>query len=238
MCGYLRRHIGPKDLREFLKLIGMPQLEFKFPEDSRAQHFYPAWGNVPERQIKDLIIREDGKLKTVDATWWYGCSERGDTLWVNNKIHTFNARNLHQEYWQSAIRQHRGIAVSTGLGEAIGPVGKEQRFYVQSDRPLLMGCVYKHFSNGKYSCAVITRDAHPRFKDFHDDAFPLMLPYDESFLNFWLSDTPPDHPAIAALLRAPKIFTNLIVTPVKTYKDAVAKGESVVVQPDEWVMSA
>ena len=37
---------------------------------------------------------------------------------------------------------------------------------------------------------------------------------------------------------APKIFTNLIVTPIKTYKYTALKGKSVVVQPDEWVMSA
>lgn len=238
MCGYLRRHIGPRDLKEFLKLIGMGQLEFLFPEDGRAQHFYPAWGNVPEKQIKDLIIQESGKLKIVDATWWYGCSQRGDTLWINNKIHTFNARNLDQAYWQTAIHYHRGIAISTAIGEAIGPVGSEQRFFVQGDQPLLMGCLYQRFPNGRYSCAVITRNAHPRFKNFHDDAFPLMLPYDEDFLNLWLSDVPPDHPAIVALLKEPKIFTNLTVTPVKTYKDAVPKGDPVVVTPDEWVMAS
>lgn len=52
------------------------------------------------------------------------------------------------------------------------------------------GIILSAYSNGRYSCAVITRNAHPRFKSFHDDS-PLMLPYDENFLNLWLSDASP-----------------------------------------------
>lgn len=238
MCGYLRRHIAPKSLSEFLALLEMPQLEFHFPEDGKPQHFYPAYGGVPERQIKDLIIREEGQLKTVDATWWYDCYPAGDTLRVNNAKPTLNARNLHLKYWREAIQYRRGIAVGTSIGEAIERDGKKRQFYVEGESLLLLGCVYQRFPNGRYSCAVITRDAHPRFKDYHDDAFPLMLPHDPTFLNLWLSDTPETHPAIAALLDQPKIFTNLTVTPVKTYKDAVPLGAPTVVPPDEWVITA
>lgn len=238
MCGYLQRHIGPKALQEFMASICMPQLEFQFPQDGQKQHFRPAHGNAPHQQIKDLIIREGGKLRTVDATWWYECEQRGDTLWVNNKVTTFNARNLDQEYWQDAMHYRRGIALGTALGEAIDRDGKKTQFFVEGEAPLLLGCVYQKFSNGRYSCAVITRNAHPRFKNYHDDAFPLMLPYDPNFLKLWLSDTPADHPAIAELLKQPKIFTNLTVTPVKTYKDAVPRGPSELVNEDEWVMTS
>lgn len=238
MCGYVRRHIGPQDLQEFLGLIGMPQLEFKFPEDGNAQHFRPAFGNTPQNQIKDLIIREDGQLRTVDATWWYACEQQGDTLWVNNVKTTLNARNLQLKYWENAIQHHRGIAIGTALGEAIERDGKKTQFFVEGEQPLLLGCVYQKFPNGRYSCAVITRNAHPRFTEYHDDAFPLMLPSDPTFLKLWLSDAPSEHPAIAALLDRPKIFTNLTVTPVKTYKDAVPRGESTVVPLDEWVTAS
>lgn len=238
MCGYVQRHMGPKDLKEFLALIGMPQLEFHFPEDGQKQHFRPAHGKVPEQQIKDLIIREGGKLKTVDATWWYECKQRGDTLWVNNKVTTLNARNLDQDYWQEAIHYRRGIALGTAIGEAIERKGKKTQFFVEGEAPLLLGCVYQKFQNGRYSCAVITRNAHPRFMDYHDDAFPLMLPYDPRFLELWLLDASQHHPAIAKLLDHPKIFTNLTVTPVKTYKDAVPKGEPKLIPADEWVMTS
>lgn len=95
MCGYVRRHIGPSDLQEFLVLIGMAQLEFRFPEEGSAQHFRPAFGNATQNQIKDLIIREDGQLRTINATWWYECQQEADMLRVNNSKTTFNARNLH-----------------------------------------------------------------------------------------------------------------------------------------------
>lgn len=237
MCGYLRRHIGPVDLREFLSSLELPQLEFHFPDDGRPMHFYPAFGGVPERRIRDLIIQEEGELKTVDATWWYDCDAVGDTLRVN-KLTTFNARNLQLKTWREAIEKRRGIALATELGEAIGPRGKEKRFFVQGRRPLLMGCVYQRFGNGLYSCAVITRSAHPRFTDFHDDAFPLMLPLDPAFLKLWLSDAPSEHPAIAALLEQPQIFTDLTVTPVKTYKDAEPKGVSYWLPADGWEVAA
>lgn len=238
MCGYLRRHIGPKDLKEFLAVIGMPQLEFQFPEDEGPQHFRPAWGAVPEQRIKGLIISEGDNLKVVDATWWYACEEQGDTLRPNMAKQTLNARRLYLSYWKEALHHRRGITIATAVGEAIGPKGKEKRFFVEGERPLLMGCLYNRFQNGRYSCAVITRDQHPRFTEYHEDAFPMMLPYDTNFLKLWLSDTPPDHPAIAELLKQPKIFTDLTVTPVKTYKDAVPRGEPVLVYADAWVMTS
>lgn len=135
------------------------------------------------------------------------------------------------------MHYRRGIALGTALGEAIDRDGKKTQFFVEGEAPLLLGCVYQKFLNGRYSCAVITRNAHPRFKNYHDDAFPLMLPYDPNFLKLWLSDTPPDDPAIAELLNQPKIFTDLTVTPVKTYKDAVPRGAPELVHADEWVMT-
>lgn len=238
MCGYLRRHIGPKDLQEFLKIIGMPQLEFQFPEGGGPEHFRPAFGAVAEKQIKGLIIWEDGNPKLVDATWWYACDEVGDTLRPNMARQTLNARRLQLDLWQEPLRYRRGIAIATAIGEAIGPKGKEKRFFVEGKRPILLGCLYNRFKNGKYSCAVITRNAHPRFMDYHDDAFPLMLPPDPNFLKLWLSDVHQDHPAIAGLLKQPQIFTDLTVTPVKTYKDAVPLGQPVLVEQDEWVVAS
>lgn len=91
-----------------------------------------------------------------------------------------------------------------------------------------MGCLYNRFQNGRYSCAVITRD----HTEYHENAFPMMLPYDANFLKLWLSNTPPDDPVITELLNQPKIFTDLTVTPVKTYKDAVPRGEPVLVHAD------
>jgi hypothetical protein len=65
-----------------------------------------------------------------------------------------------------------------------------------------------------------------------------MLPHDPNFLKLWLSDTPPDDQAIAELLKQPKIFTDLTVTPVKTYKDAVPRGEPELIHADEWIITS
>jgi putative SOS response-associated peptidase YedK len=240
MCGYVRRHIAPTSLMEFLALMKIK------PDDNQAwalgeepvlEHFYPAWGGDVERKVKRLLVREDGHLKLIDATWWFQCSLTNGILRAGPK-HTFNARNLDLDVWRTAIQQQRGILVATGIGEAIEKDGKKSQFLVESDEPLLLGCLYQKFENGAYSCAVITRGAHPRFINFHDDAFPLMLPRDPAFLNLWLSDTPAEHPAIAALLDQPKIFSNLTVTPVKTYKDAKPVGQPVAVPPDAWTMTS
>lgn len=57
---------------------------------------------------------------------------------------------------------------------------------------MILGAVYQAFPNGKYSCAVITRDEHPRFAPYHDKAFPLFLPHNLDFLKLWLRDARED----------------------------------------------
>lgn len=110
--------------------------------------------------------------------------------------------------------------------------GKNRHFLVESDQPILLGCVYRPYPNGCYSAAIITRDSHPRFEPYHDKAFPLMLPHDPAFLQLWLSDAREDDPAIAELLAHPKIFNDLKVTQVKTFKDGRPMTDSELVLAD------
>lgn len=222
MCGYVRRHITNKALREFLQHLGLPDL---YPDNEEAgdlRHYYPAFGGAASRTIP-VIIRNESAV-VVDATWWFDCTQAGDGLVVNNGRTTFNARNLTSQYWRGAIRHHRGVLVVTGLGEGKMTNGKNTQFLIESDLPLLLGCVYRPFPNGCYSAAIITRDRHLRFEKYHDKAFPLMLPHDAGFLDLWLSGASEDEPAIANLLENPKIFNDLKVTPVKTFKDAKPTG--------------
>lgn len=124
MCGYARRHISTPDLIEFVKTIEMMELYQSHSQSSlfngELQHFYPAFGGAAGKQIKGLIIQEEGNLKAVDATWWYDCEEHGDQLIVNNTRTTFNARNLESRYWKSGIRHHRAIVLATAIGEGKG----------------------------------------------------------------------------------------------------------------------
>lgn len=224
MCGYARRHVSTRQIRDFVDLLDSATLTLKAGVDELA-HFYPAFGGAAGRQLNDLIIREDGQLKTVDATWWFDCLPEGDTLIVNNKRTTFNARNLASPYWRGAIRHHRGVLLATGIGEGKMTDGKSTHFLIESEQPILLGCVYRRFENGCYSTAIITRNEHLRFGKYHDKAFPLMLPHDRDFLQLWLSDEREDHPAIADLLENPRIFTDLKITPVKTFKGGQPVGE-------------
>ncbi|MBK8187456.1 MAG: SOS response-associated peptidase family protein [Cellvibrio sp.] len=214
MCGYVRRHIGPKTLNEFLELLGISGYYDESNNEPELKHYYPAFCGNPDRKIEGLIIEEEGQLKLVDATWWYECSEEDGEFKVGTRT-TFNARNLESRYWKSAIRHHRAIVVATGLGEGKMIDGKNKHFLVTSDRLILLGAVYQRFPSGRYSCAIITRDTHPRFEPYHEKAFPLFLPYNLDFLKLWLSDADEQQPQIAHLLASPKIFANLSITPSK-----------------------
>lgn len=231
MCGYVRRHVGPKTLREFLELIGYQGYYDEPDEEPVTKHFYPAFGGDPNRTIQGLLIQEDGELKLVDATWWYHCEEIDGQLKVGHKK-TFNARNLHIPFWRDGIENHRAIVIATGIGEGKEIDGKNKHFLVTSERLMLLGAVYKKFPCGKYSCAVITRDEHFRFSPYHDKAFPLFLPYSIEFLKIWLSKVKDDHPRIAQLLAAPRIFSDLKIVPVKTFKGEVATGPTEYLKAD------
>lgn len=235
MCGYARRHISNKDLNEFVKTLEL-MVQFRNRPDQESpvlEHFYPAFGGAAGKQFKGLIIREGDQLKAVDATWWFDCEENDGDLIVNNKRTTFNARNLASPYWKGAIRYHRAIAVVTAIGEGKEINGKNRHFFVEGETPLLMGAVYRTFPNNLYSTAIITRDSHARFEAYHDKAFPLFLPPEAEFLKLWLSDAPETDPAIADLLSRPKIFNRLRITPVKTFKDAIATGETEFLEQDD-----
>lgn len=232
MCGYVRRHISTQQLVEFMKTMGLSGVFQERIDPEAPEHFYPAFGGAANKKIRGLVIAENHQLMTVDATWWFECKEHDGQLIVDNSRTTFNARNLSSPYWKAAIRHKRAIVVGTALGEGKDVDGKKHSYFMESETPILLGAVYRAFPNNLYSAAIITRDAHPRFDAYHEKAFPLFLPHDPKFLTLWLSDAPESHPAIAHLLENPKVFNRLKITPVKTFKDAVPKGDPEYLEPD------
>ncbi|BFM11300.1 hypothetical protein R50072_14530 [Simiduia litorea] len=232
MCGYIRRHVDPRTLNDFLALLGAEgRYEGADDDTPKIQHYYPAFGGDPTRTIDGLLIKKGGALKQVDATWWYDCRDVGGELEVGPRT-TFNARNLTSLYWRDAIRHRRAIVIATGLGEGKKVAGKNTHYLVTTQRLMLLGAVYQEFPGEKYSCAIITRDTHPRFEPYHDKAFPLFLPYNLAFLTLWLSDAGDEHPQIAQLLSNPRIFTELKITPVKTFKGELATGPTEYLRAD------
>jgi putative SOS response-associated peptidase YedK len=92
---------------------------------------------------------------------------------------------------------------------------------MQSDEVFVLGALYRKFSEGRYSCAVITRDAHPKMEPYHDKAFPGFLPNNDEFLKLWLSKSVQQHQKIDQVLNYATLYPTLKVQRVKTYKDKV-----------------
>ena len=219
MCGYIRRVNDSPAVQIMLNQIGLGHLasDFVGTELDGTTHFYPAFGGNPDRQISNLIVPGADGPRTVDATWWFDCEPAGDSLKVGPRT-TFNARNLDSHYWKGALRHHRGLVVATGLGESKMIDGKKRQFLMEGDAPFLLGALFRSFDNGCYSCAIITRDSHPRFDQYHDKAFPCFLPASAYFVDQWLNanGTVPDQ--AAHYLAHPKIVVPLRVEAVKTFK--------------------
>ncbi|WP_242674373.1 SOS response-associated peptidase family protein [Marinobacter halodurans] len=200
--------------------IGLGYLASDFAGGSGVEHYYPAFGGNADRTIRHLIIPGEDGPRAVDATWWFDCSAKGEGLEVGGRT-TFNARNLESPYWTGALKHHRAIVVATGLGESKYVDGKKHQFLMEGKRPFLLGALYRPFENGCYSCAVITRDSHPRFDKYHDKAFPCFLPATSDFVASWLGDDGSLPVEVARYLEHPRITVPLDVSEVKTFKSGV-----------------
>lgn len=223
MCGFIKRVTDRPAYRALIKQLGWDDL--LAGDDVGLQQFYPAFGGDSSRQIKGLVIEEGGHTRAVNATWWFDCKEEGDQLVVGKRT-TFNARNLDSPFWKGALRHHRGIVVATGIGESKVIEGKKHQFLMESETPFLLGALYRWFPAGHYSCAVITRDEHPKFTPYHEKAFPLFLPIDRDFLDTWLDPDITQADVIDELLTRPRLYTDLQVQEVKSYKGAIPIGSS------------
>lgn len=232
MCGYVRRDYSAMDIPGFMRSLGLPTLLQDTPPPDQPIHFYPAFGGASSRIIPNIIIQDGEQPTTVDATWWFDCHEDRESNFSVGSRTTFNARNLDSPYWKAAIRYSRAIVVATAIGEGKLIDGKNAHFLVEGAKPLLLGAVYRRYPSGRFSTAIITRDAHPRFDKYHDKAFPFFLPPDPQLLQRWLSPVPETDSAITDLLSHPAIYNELKITRVKTLKGGVAIGDSETLMPD------
>ncbi|GAA3953137.1 SOS response-associated peptidase family protein [Allohahella marinimesophila] len=234
MCGYVQRALETAELERLLEKIGLEELTgdlFSHSPD-QVEHFYPAFGGNPNRKIRNLIIQHEGKPRLVDATWWFDCTAVGDELRVGKRT-SFNARNLDSPFWKGALRHHRGLVAATGIGESKVIDGKKHQFLMIGNEPFLLGALYRPFSNGHFSCAVITRDAHLKMEPYHDKAFPLFIPATKDFVQLWLDDTVMQSEVIDELLAHPKLTATLQVEEVKTFKRGSVSALATVLEADE-----
>lgn len=219
MCGFIKRVTDLPTVINLLEEVGLQGVMPNFRAEQGELNFYPAFGKNPMRKISNVIISPE---KTVDATWWFDCKPAGGTLEVGERT-TFNARNIDSPYWQKAIRGYRAIVVATAIGETLQVGKRSEHYLMEAEKGLLLGAVYRPFANGCYATAVITRPPHASFSMYHDKSIPCFLPHNEEFISNWLSGNPND-PCINDVLANPKIYQDLKVTKVNTFKDARAQG--------------
>ncbi|GFD70458.1 SOS response-associated peptidase family protein [Alteromonas sp. KUL106] len=234
MCGFIQRITDSPHVIALLEEVGLTQtIPFFVNESSTTKiiNFYPAFGKSPERQITNLIVSGD---RTVDATWWFDAKPDGETLQVGDRT-TFNARNLDSPYWGKFIRERRAVVVATAVGES-NPRGKGKAHYLMkpTSGALLIGAVYRRFSNGLFTCAVVTRPPIEGFSQFHEKSIPCFLPHNAHAVKAWLAaDTQGRlNNDVEFMLNHPRLYTDLEVTQVKTFKNAEVIGEPVLLKAE------
>jgi len=234
MCGFIQRITDSPHVIALLEEVGLTQTIPLFVNESSTTkiiNFYPAFGKSPERQITNLIVSGD---RTVDATWWFDAKPDGETLQVGDRT-TFNARNLDSPYWGKFIRERRAVVVATAVGES-NPRGKGKAHYLMkpTSGALLIGAVYRRFSNGLFSCAVVTRPSIEGFSQFHEKSIPCFLPHNAHAVKAWLAaDTEGRlNNDVEFMLNHPRLYTDLEVTQVKTFKNAEVIGEPVLLKAE------
>ncbi|ROQ19864.1 putative SOS response-associated peptidase YedK [Marinimicrobium koreense] len=209
MCGYignLHEAPGVIDLMEELGIL-LP---------------LPYYQSYQRRMHPALITQEGDKYVISEAMWWYALKREGDKLVPNPDITSFNARNLDAPLWRDAINHRRGIILGTEIGESKD--GK--RHLMRSKEGLALGAVYKDWEapNGQIvrSMAVITRPPHPRFSEYHDKSLPAFLPLSKCTLTSWLNPYNDAHDVnIYNILNTSKIYNDLIITSVRTFKNGI-----------------
>ena len=223
MCGFVGyEHSTIREYQQWVAALEESQTLSGIIESWPAYSAYPAFGGDTKKRIP-LLIEEDNQLKQIDAIWWFDASTQNEQTFLGKRT-SFNARNLDSPFWKGALNKSRGVVLASQLGES-KLVGKtKHQFLMQSQAPFMLGAVYRKLTNGDYCCAVITRDAHPKMTPYHEKAFPLFLPIENTFLNLWLGESNSEHAQIQALLHSPKLFPTLHVQRVKTYKSKQPVG--------------
>ena len=230
MCGFIQRKKNDPTVAKVFDLLGQPDLFKQLTKNTvyDVENFYPAFGGNANRKITGIIIQGREGLELLDATWWFDCTKSGKSLEIGKRT-TYNARNLDSPFWKGAFRHNRGILVATAFGES-SMVGKTKHQYLMEGNrgAILLGAVYRRFSNGQASCAVITREASPEFAEFHEKAMPLMLPAKKTFLKTWLHPDIKESPIIDDVVNNSIVRTGLRVTEVKSFKSGIPVNDQTI----------
>ena len=224
MCGFVKNVTDSPAVQKFMIDLGMGDLVRQLRGGA----------SYLRQTLHDVVIATPSLLHVRDATWWYAHKKKEGKYIPDWDITSFNARNLSSPMWRDAIRYRRGLIIVNTIGESNPVPGRKTpaKYLMESDVPILIGTLWKEWSDGTISAAVITCDPHPAFKEFHEKSMPLFLPPSKEFVALWLNPKVNGHPMIDQVLTESRLYYDLKVTPVDSYKSAKPKGESTWIRAD------
>lgn len=218
MCGYFGNLHECPEVIDILNELGIP---LPYPQ---GQYYQRRW-------VEGMLSCADDQYRFDRALWWFALRHDGQQWQVNEKITSFNARNLHSKLWRGAIRYQRGLVFATEIGESDG----RKRYLMRSASGLALATLYRDWQGPDgvtvRSMAVITRPPHERFSRYHDKSIPCFLPLRADVIRHWLDPKVESSELIEQLLE-PKIYQDLEVRPVKSYKNAEALGDIELLERD------
>ena len=200
MCGRLNV-IDDPGVRE---LCGGLQIQL-FPERQIFSRFIRATNQV------NIVRQKDGIRRMDNAIWWL-LLEPADTGFKPSKYTSFNTRydklNVKGSAGYLAYRHSRCVIPAKGFGETEYVNNKPLYYHdlIAKDGAILLGglCrewVNKNTGESALSCSVITLPPHPKLKDIHTKASPLLLPRDFELVNRWLDESITDTDEFTPLLQ-------------------------------------
>lgn len=167
-----------------------------------------------------------------EAMWWYALRTEEGKLVINEKLTSFNARDLSKPLWREPLKTKRALVLCSEIGESNG----KDKYLMRSEEGFALGCLYKDWvapdGSRLRSFAVITREPHDRFKKYHEKSTPFFLPLDKDVLAEWLNPTIGNSELINDLLATPRLYNDIKVTKVKSYKDAKPMSDVDILKKD------
>jgi putative SOS response-associated peptidase YedK len=185
------------------------------------------------------IIREqNGERIVSDAIWWLFLDS--ETLKPNYRYASFNSRSDKLNSAGSLAfvpyREGRCIIPASGFVEGLGD--KKTYFHLQpKESAIAFGGLCKEWQNPEtgelvYSASIITLPPHQKLHSIHPKSLPLMLPWrDQNIIDLWLDPTFKHVDAFGDLLK-PKIYEDVVVTPIDRPSKRNPLGDAFVIESD------
>jgi putative SOS response-associated peptidase YedK len=169
---------------------------------------------------KVSIVRQKNSVRRMDNAVWWLLLDRTDAGFKPSKYTSFNTRydklNVKNSAGYLPYRNSRCVIPVKGFGETEYVNRKPVHYHdmVAKNGGLLMGGLCREWVNQQtgeraLSCSVITLPPHPKFKNIHTKALPLMLPQEPDLINAWLDESITNPSMFEHLLR-PRIPVDLI----------------------------